>query len=194
MQCAAYLHKAHNIKCYLVCILTKPSAAVLSHIQTPRHIHTLSTSLWVLNMYGPVQWCKEREIRTSFPYLLQSNKWLKHKQAANKLSSVMNFWAAQVGFFQYQFGGVWLSVCPNLTVHSTSFFGPKIFVRLPLWMNNWMHFHGIAHELKIKDKTRLLAHLTPAAQTQFTPNSCDTFGPWGLSSVLWQHYHWVTLC
>lgn len=71
----------------------------------------------------------------------------------------------------------------------TAFFWPKIFVRLPLLMNNLMHFHGIVHELKIKDKTAVLAQPAPAAQTQFTLNSCDTFGPRGLSSVLWQHCH-----
>lgn len=38
-------------------------------------------------------------------------------------------------------------------------FGPKIFVRLPVRMNNLMHFHGTAHELKIKDKTALLPYL-----------------------------------
>lgn len=52
-----------------------------------------------------------------------------------------------------------------------------------------MHFHGIVHELKIKDKTALLGQATPAAKTQFTLNSCDTLGPQGLNSVLWQHYH-----
>lgn len=44
-------------------------------------------------------------------------------------------------------------------------FGPKIFVRSPPRMNNLMHFNGIVHELKIKDKTALLPLLTPAVRT-----------------------------
>lgn len=46
-------------------------------------------------------------------------------------------------------------------------------------MNNWKHFHGIVHELKIKDKTALLPLLTPAC-------SRHTF----LSQQLW--YCWPT--
>lgn len=114
------------------------------------------------------------------------------KCAVSLLSAAMKFWAAlRISTSLILSISIWASQSKTISKPDSALkevFGPKIFVRQPLRMNNLIHFHSIVHELKIKDITPLLPLLTPAAST-FALNSCDTVGPRGLSSVLWQHYH-----
>lgn len=80
------------------------------------------------------------------------------------------------------------SVGPKPTVGLKEVSGSEIFVRLPLRMNNLLHFGSIEHELKIRDKTRALAWLTPASTTLLLQTTVGPRG-WEFSSsfaeLLW---------
>lgn len=64
--------------------------------------------------------------------------------------------------------------------------GPKIFVRLPLGMNNWMHFRGIVHNSEIRDE--IAPPGRPAVHLQQKHNSLRT------AAMLWVHKDWVQSC
>lgn len=87
---------------------------------------------------------------------------------------------------------VW-RVCPSSALHRKSFLGVKylwdchkvwiIYCTLMARSTNW--------KSKIKRCCCPYLHLQHESVSLY---SCDTVGPQGLSSVLWQHYLWVTLC
>ncbi len=100
-----------------------------------------------------------------------SHFYAKQRVATSNVHPVycaMKFWAAPRTSLILS-TSVWRSQSKSVSKLDSALkevFGPKIFVRLPLRMNNLMHFHGIVHELKIEDKTTPLPLLTPAARTQ----------------------------
>lgn len=83
-----------------------------------------------------------------FHACVQSNEWL-HQMCSqfivNCSGLLQEYLPAR--FFRFH-GHAW-------QCSKRGFWGSKIFVRLPLSLNNLMHFHGIVHELKIKDETAL---------------------------------------
>ena len=164
--------------------------------------------LWLLSLaeppHSPVQLDEKIERGNywhRFHSCVQSNEWLSSNVQTlffffffvncSEFSGLRREFQP-VWFFQCQFGRA--DLCPGPARALKDFFlGPEIFVRWLLKMNNLICFRAIVHELKTVDITALLPLLTPAS-SQFTLNSCDTGGPRGLSSVLWRHHHWVTLC
>lgn len=112
------------------------------------------------------------------------------KYAGGFVVNCYKFWGCSKNIyrsysFNMNFGGVCLSVCPRAWQCALKdVFGPKIFVRFPVRMNNWMHFHGTAHELKIKDKTTPLPYL----HLQQVHNLLST------AVILLAHEDWVQSC
>lgn len=136
---------------------------------------------------SPVRWRRERELIGIIFTLVCKAMSGNIKCAGSLLSTAMTFRAA-LRISTSLILSIWISEESKCMSKPDSalkdVFGPKIFVRLPVRMNNLMHFHGTAHELKIKDKSALLPYL----HLQQVHNLLST------AVILLAHEDWVQSC